>query len=263
MVPKRPVMIACVTFETAMVTEPLGFYGPGELYLFHFVTKNDPNKGSLYNEFYNETVRQITDRFPGIIIHEISNFHIWDFQVMVREISNIVTEVRKADAGSRILINASSGPNQFGMASLIVSQRNEGVTSFTVQTEEFTVPLETVKQIYYKDGKPVGLTLHCREPQEIPKFDLFVEDETLVRGLRVFIDMFDRGQHKMAQNVIAEMKKQGVWPREEGMEENMYYARHYKDAWLEKGWIEKDPDKGRKFVPTARGRLVAETFFTK
>ena len=263
MVPKRPVMIACVTFETAMVIEPMGYYEPGELFLFHYVSDKDPERAKIYTAFYEEVVRQARDRFPGILIHELSSYPIWDFSLMVRALSNEVSEIRSYNKTSRILINVSSGSKEFCMAGLIVSQRCDNVDAFTVPTEEYSVSLEEVAKIYYRDGKPLGLTEHCREPKDIPKFDLFVTDENLVRGLRVFISLCDKPVYSTAQQVIEEMKKQGVWQRDEGMEESMYYSRHYKAAWLKNGWIEKDPKISRRFIPTERGRLVAETFFTR
>ena len=263
MVPKRPVMIACVTFETALVVEPFEHFGPSELFLFHYATEKDPGRREIYMAFYDEVVRQLKDSYPGTIIHDISQFKVWDFKVMVREISNIVTEIRRSGKDNRIVINVSSGPNEFAMAGLIVSQRNENVTAFTASTGEYYIPIDEVARIYYHDGKPVGMTKHTLPPREVPKFDLFVADENLVKGLRVFIELYDNPPHKTIEQIVAEMKKRGVWQREEGMEEAMYYSRHYKDAWLKNGWIEKDPEHSRFFAPTARGRLVAETFFTR
>ena len=125
------------------------------------------------------------------------------------------------------------------------------------------VSIEAVKDIYYRDGKPLGLTKHTYPPKDIPKFDLLVTDENLVKALRVFIELCDRPVYSTSAQIVEEMKRQGVWERGEGMEETMYFTRHYRSAWLEYGWIERDPKHSRRFIPTERGRMVAETFFTK
>lgn len=263
MVPKRPVMIACVTFETAMVVEPVGHYGPGEIFLFHYSAENDGVRGTIYKEFYEEVVRQIKDSYPGLLIHDISSFPVWNFKLMVKEISNIVSEIRNSGRDTRIVINVSSGSKEFCMAGLIVSQRCGGVDAFSVPTKEYSVSIEAVKDIYYRDGKPLGLTKHTYPPKDIPKFDLLVTDENLVKALRVFIELCDRPVYSTSAQIVEEMKRQGVWERGEGMEETMYFTRHYRSAWLEYGWIERDPKHSRRFIPTERGRMVAETFFTK
>ena len=258
----KPIVIACVTFETAMVVEPIVSLGASEVFLFHYVRDPGERKGEVYQEFYEEVRRQLFDRFPGIIVHDCSSQPIWDFSLMVREISNIVSSLRKYNPDVRILINTSSGTREFCNAGLIVSSRSEGVDAFQVSTLEYSVPIEKVAELYYSDGKPLGLTKHCREPKILPKFDLFVTDEVLVRSLRVFIRYYEANEYSIAKSVIEELKKRNLWTKTDASGELCYYERKYKREWLQRGWIEKHPQVTKRYRPTERGRLVADTFYT-
>jgi len=56
---RERVMIACVTFETAMVVEPIHSYRVNKAHLIHWDAARATEKDRIYREFYDEVVRRI------------------------------------------------------------------------------------------------------------------------------------------------------------------------------------------------------------
>ena len=273
---KKCVVLSCVSFETAMIVEPAVSYGADEIHLFHYVREPDSDKGRIYEEFYNEVCSQIRDKLPKVSIIEHAKSPVYDFQQMFRDILSTIAEIRgrpgkKDEPPADILINASAGTSEFSAAAIIASMMSEGVSSFTVGTREFTIKIDDIKNLYYKAGKPVGLTEHTHAPHVIPNFRIDKPEENQVRALRTFYDMTQESKSISASKVIQRFKDDGIWqykasPNEHktGMKqkETMYYQRHYLGIWLDNGWVEKPAGYG-KYKLTENGIVVINTFYAE
>lgn len=270
---RKCVVIACVSFETAMIVEPAVSYGADEIHLFHYTRDPDSDNGKIYNEFYDEVCAQLHDKLPRIPIIEHSESPIYDFKTMFRDLLTTIAAIREKDGNDKvdILINASAGTSEFSAAAIIVSMMSPGVNSFTVGTREFTVKNENIKDLYYRNGKPVGLTEHTNSPHLIPNFDIDMPDENLVRALRSYYEYTQNGKSISATKVIQQFKEEGIWkytasPNDHKTDmkqkETMYYQRHYLGVWIERGWVEK-PAGYTKYRLTENGMMVIQTFFVE
>ncbi|AGI47299.1 hypothetical protein TALC_00289 [Thermoplasmatales archaeon BRNA1] len=263
----KTVVIACVTFETAKVVEPATSYKADEIHLFHYLRPDAPG---IYLEFYAEVEKQLRTNLPNARIIEHKEDAVYSFQLMLRDILAIVAQSNKEVPGAEILINASAGTSEFSAAAIIASMMHPNVTAFTVGTKEYTVTDDSkVRDIYFSGGRPVGLTKTTREPRAIPYFEVKMPDENLVRGLRVYNQLRTSKQSTVAPAVIKALADAGLWEYEanEGsvktspkQKEVMYYQRHFINAWVEQGWIDK-PSRRSRFDLTETGKNVIDTFY--
>ncbi|MBO5599715.1 MAG: hypothetical protein J5897_01580, partial [Candidatus Methanomethylophilus sp.] len=91
---KKCVVIACVSFETAMIVEPAVDYGADEIHLFHYIRDPDTDNGRIYTEFYREVCSQISEKLPRVKIVEHDADPIYDFQLMFRDLLEVISEIR-------------------------------------------------------------------------------------------------------------------------------------------------------------------------
>ncbi len=267
---KRTAVIACVTFETVMVSSPAADYKADEVHLFHYVRQGSA-KADVYSEFYTEAAAQVKEKIPNVKIIEHGDSPVYDFRLMLRDILSCIDDIRSRYEECEILINVSSGTAEFIAAGVISAMMSNGKASaFTVRTGEFTVSgEEAIRKFYYKDGKPVGLSSTVGEPSTLPYFEIERPDENLVRGLRLYSELKEKVRAVTASVVIAEMKKQGIWlyvPSESAdktemkQKETMYYQRHFVNTWDSLGWIDR-PGRKERFVLTPIGKNIVDTFY--
>ena len=267
---KKTAVIACVTFETVMVSSPAAEYKADEVHLFHYVRKESA-KANVYSEFYAEAAAQVKAKLPNANIIEHADSPVYDFRLMLRDILSCIEDIRSRYAECEILINVSSGTAEFIAAGVISAMMSEGKASaFTVRTNEFTVAGEdAIRQFYYKEGKPVGLSASVGEPSALPYFKIERPDENLVRGLRLYSELRETVRSTPASVVIAEMKKRKIWlyaptdadKTDMKQKETMYYQRHFVNTWANLGWIER-PGRKERFFLTPVGKNIVETFYT-
>ncbi len=278
---RKCVVLSCVSFETAKIVEPAVSYGADEIHLFHYVREPGIAKSEIYTEFYDEVVSQIRDKLPKVRIIEHKDDPIYDFQIMFRDILKVIADIRNRNPvppdsediyvgpDSDILINASAGTSEFSAAAIVAAMMSEGVSSFTVGTREYTIRTEDIKQLYYKNGRPVGLTEHTHAPRLIPDFDIKKPEKNLVQALRTYYRRQTDGKALTAAAVIQNLKDNGIWNYEAvggsvktdmKQKEAMYYQRHYLDSWIGNGWIEKPSGYG-KYRLTDNGIVVISTFY--
>ena len=267
---KKTAVIACVTFETVMVSSPAAEYKADEVHLFHYVRAGS-SKADVYSEFYAEAAAQVKSKLPNAKIVEHGESPVYDFRLMLRDILSCIDDIRSRYEECEILINVSSGTAEFIAAGVISAMMSNGKASaFTVRTSEFTVSGdEAIRKFYYKEGKPVGLSASVGEPSALPYFKIDRPDENLVRGLRLYSDLRENSRTVTAAMVIAEMKKKGIWlyvpsdsadKTEMKQKETMYYQRHFVNTWDDLGWIDR-PGRKERFVLTPIGKNIVETFY--
>lgn len=277
---KRCVVIACVSFETAMIVEPIVSFGADEVHLFHYTRNPDDDAGQIYEEFYQEVCLQIRGKLPKVEIIEHSDDPIYDFQLMFRDLLTAITDIKNkyptsesdtAQTGTDIYINSSAGTSQFCAAAIVAGMMNEGVRSFTVGTREFTVKTEEIRNLYYRSGRPIGLTEHTNAPRILPHFGISKPDRNLVLALRAYNRRLQDGRSVTATSMIGELKSQGIWnyqpvtrvvKTDSKQKEVMFYQRHYLKSWISAGWIEKTNGYSR-YTLTDNGLLVISTFYAE
>ena len=260
---KERIMIACVTFETVKVTDPVRFYECNRVHLIHYL-KSGPSS-NVYAEFYDRVCEIITEENRGVEIKEHNKF-VSDFPLMLSEILSIIEEEqRRTENDCEIFVNISAGSPEFTAAAAIGSMMSQNVTPFTVPAQTFTVLTdEDVRRTYYKEGKPVGLTDKTKTPKAMPCYSIDKPKEHLVRGLRVLHQRNETGMRVKSSDIITVLKDMGVWYRSSDgkakQSEAVQFHRDYVLKWQENGWIKKD-ELRKRFVLTEEGESVIKTFY--
>ena len=251
----RRVMIACVTFETFKITEPVKFYGTNVVYLIHYVL--NPSEKNIYQEFYDRNVEILREWSKDVEIHGLER-KVTDFAQMLRTVNAIIDEERPKSA--EILINLSAGSPEYTAAASTASMMNPFAKSFFVRPSEYTVDPEDLRDIYYRDGKPVGLTKSVKKVTDMPEFRLEKPEEYLIKSLRIY-ESLKSGPRLYSSKVINKLKEDGLWDR--GMSGNpsndkVFFQRRFINAWKDRGWVVKD---GPSYSLTDKGRLMISVLY--
>ena len=136
---KNRIMIACVTFETTKITEPVKFYESNRVHIIHYVKDPHDPKSRVYVDFYEQVCKLIEvdgSRTVEIVEH---NEKVNDFTIMLRTVLNIIREEKDCSEDCDIYVNISSGSSEYAAASAIASMMNPGTIPFSVSTKEYTV----------------------------------------------------------------------------------------------------------------------------
>ncbi len=266
---KKRIMVACVTFETAKVAEPVGFYEANRIHLIHF-SKKPEDKSDVYNLFYDRVVELIEDMGREVEIVE-HNEVVYDFRTMLRTVLEIIQSENASEEGCEIYVNVSAGTSEYTAASTIASMMVPGTVPFTVNSKEYTIDKSRIRDLYFIDGKPVGLTKVSAEPKTLPSYNIDIPDEHLVRGLRILDEKNSRRQPTSSSHMVDALKEAGIWYRDVEPQDDkkttvrqteaVYYQRDFIYKWTKNGWIEKS-DRNGKYVLTELGKTVIDTFYT-
>jgi hypothetical protein len=259
------VMVACVTFETVMVVDPILKERPDRLHLIHFV--KGPNNPSfmVYQEFYDEVCRLVRSSSPDTEIVE-HKAKVYDYQEMMKTVLNILLSERGRE--SDVWVNVSSGTPEYSAASAIAAMMVPGTVPFTVGTKAYTTSEKDIRSLYYRDGRPLGLTAETFDLRPIGTYKVDIPDEDLVRCLRGVLEISKKSMPPRTV-CINELKKQGLWnfvpeagrgKTDDRHKEKMYFGRHYLKQWEDEGWVEKD---GRTYRITPLGESMVNTFYTE
>ncbi len=270
---KERIMVSCVTFETAKVVEPVKHYDATKVHLIYYVKDESNPAYSVYSEFVQEVKRQLIDDVglseDSIITHRLP---VYSFKHMMREVYRILKgEKERYGASGDIFVNVSSGTSEYTAAATIASMMVADVTPFTVSTKDFLIPSERIRDIYYDNGVPVGMSKNVYSPLALQKYPMEAPPEDLVKALKVFHDRAAAGKPISHVWMIRALIEQGIW-REGGEAQipdggvrkitvsqsmKMYYIRHYLNKWCERGWMEKE---GVKHGLTDAGKNIVEMF---
>ena len=281
---KPRIMIACVTFETVKVAEPVEFYEANKVYLIHYHSTNHP----VYKEFYDRTVDIIRENNGDKVeIVEVEE-KVWKFADMLRTVAGIIDkEIKDNGEQCEIYINISAGSPEYTAAAAIGSMMyGKNVVPFATSTDEYTVESdEDVRRCYFAeetgpDGAvrqiPVGLSRSIKEPVQIPKFFIKKPQKELVLGLKIYKKHAEQANKRYkrvtAPAIIEDLKAAGLWnhsvdPADEKRARNekssnaVYFHREFIERWLKHDWIKRD-DSGKRYIITDEGQRVMDTFYT-
>ena len=269
-------MIACVTFETAKVTDPVLFYEINRAHIIHYVRDPTDQGNNVYQEFYGRVKEIIEERSPRPVEIVEHNEKVTDFSVMLRVVLDIIQSEHALSEESgeqcEIYVNISSGGADYAAAAAIASMMVPGTIPFSVGTKEYTVDAEGIRRNYYIGNKPVGLTKSTYDPKQLPFYSIQIPDERLVRGLRLLDQRNNSRLSVTSGKMIATLKENGIWYRDtengdpnrkssQRQTEAVYYQRDFIGKWLSRGWIVKDSLNSR-YVLTDEGRNIIATFYT-
>ncbi len=289
------VMIACVTDEVTMVTQPLKYYNIERVHLISFVkpVKDQKNKPMVYRTKFYEDVRDTVMsniEKMGIELVPHTEMRTYNFEEMMQTVYSIITD--EQNKGAIVYVNLSSGTKEFSAAAAIASMMHRDVNIFTVggKAEALTMTkYETMMESIKHDGEIVGKFYDYHDPYEVTSFSLTPPPMRLLRALKVFSDIDMSKRSNTA--VIEELVRQGLWKspgegkdRFEGTsiaiklasngkritdpqykilqrKEAVQYQRNFIDKWKEYGWIYKDPDTtGTKYDLTTDGMMNLKVF---
>lgn len=271
---RKRIMISCVTFETVKITEPVKFYDANKVHLIHYVKDPGSKNGMIYQEFYDHVCRVIyKDSNDKTEIKEHKE-RVSQFLPMLKLILKIMGEELNSDEPVDLYINISAGTSEYTAAAVIASMMNPEVIPFSVSTDRYTIKSDKIRDIYYANGVPVGLTESICEPFLVPKYNISMPDRNLVLGLRILKEANRSGHSAKGPEVIKRLKEHGLWRRsgegpfdkadvggskiEKG--DSVYYYRDYVSKWLMNGWIEKD-DFNKRYDLTEEGLRIIDTFY--
>ncbi len=268
-------MIACVTFETTKVTDPIEFYEINRAHIIHYVRDSTDESQNVYQEFYDR-VKEIIRNDPLRKVDVVEHIgKVTDFQLMLKTVLEIIESERisaeKAGEECDIYVNISSGGPEYAAASAIAAMMIPGTIPFSVGTKEYTVDAEGIRKNYFIDNKPVGLTKTTYNPKSLPSYSIQIPEEHLVRGLRILAQRNSDRLSVTSGNMVAALKEEGLWYRDtdsmlykkeaQRQIEAVYYQRDFINKWLDYDWIQKD-DLTRKYILTPEGHTIIDTFYT-
>lgn len=265
------VVIACVTFEVDKIVSPVVHYEAARVHLL-----NTSNGSDVYSEFYDEVCERIRETSPKTsIVHHRSEydpergyvgFTVFDFQSVMNEVLCIIeTERRGSKDPPQIFMNISAGTSEYSAASLMASMMHYDIVKpFTVSTAEYAVSEERIRDIYYRDGRPVGQTVRCRTPHSIMSYPLERPNEERVLALTILKEQIELGD-TCAATMMRRLRDAGLFddyvtkyndkPEQKDV---MRYQRNFVDLWIRDGWIEKVSK--RKTRITEEGESIIKVF---
>ncbi len=262
-------MIACVTFETVKVTDPIQFYEVNRAHIIHYLKDGAGDRARMYSAFYGRVIDIIGSMNRDVEVVE-HNDRVSDFSAMLKTVLSIIQQERAAEPDCEIFVNISSGTSEYAAAAAIAAMMVPGTTPFSVGTREYTVSDDKIEELYFVDGKPMGLTKSTYEPRSMPSYSIDIPEEHLVRGLRILKERSDSKLSVTAGAMIPCLKEAGCWYRDTGsgnkdpskikQTEAVYYQRDFIAKWVSRGWAEKD-DLRNRYIVTPDGENIIDTFY--
>ena len=211
---KNRIMIACVTFETSKVVEPALYYEVNRAHIIHYVKDPDSESGMVYDSFRRRVCERLRDESPREVELVMHNERVSDFSVMLRTVLSIIQAENRGEEGCEIYVNISSGSPEYAAAAAVASMMVPGTIPFSVGTREYTVPADRIRDVYFVDGEPVGLTMSTYPPRAMPVYAIDMPEEHLIRGLRILSDRNDSRLSVTSGRMVQALKEAGLWYRD-------------------------------------------------
>jgi len=278
---KNRVVISCVTFETAKITDPVDFYQATHVHLIWYA--EDPRSDTIYRKFYERVCEIIKEQSPFEVKIEEHIEKVYYFTDMLRTVLSIIQKEKDNCKESDIYVNISAGTHEYSAAAAIASMMT-GAIPFSVGTAEHTVQDDAV---FFENEKPVGLTKKAKDPYLMPYYPIEMPERYLVRALRVLEHRNSKNLSVTGAKMTEALMKRNIWLRGEmnfgeekvldetekrkkkkkeesggiyvGRSDVVYYHRDYVDKWLKKGWVRKNEFK--RYEVSDTGKKILEIFY--
>lgn len=255
---KERVLISCVSFEVAKIVNPAVHYEATKVHLIHY------GRG-IYQEFYDEVQRRIREELPRAEIIEHSDDPIFSFERMMNLVLRIIRREQKANKNFvEIYVNTSAGPSEYCAASLIASMMMEGTTPFNVSSAGYQISDDKVRELYFEEGRPVGMAKATNDPTAFSTYAIKRPDEKLVLGLGILNERIESRKPASAPAMIPLLAENGLMTYTKvnsgkpDQKSTMSYQRNFVDRWLENGWTEKVSKREMRITP--EGRTILDVF---
>lgn len=269
---KKRIMVACVTFETSKVVEPALYYEINKAHIIHYVKDPDSESGKIYDSFRRRVCEWLESESPREVEIVEHNERVSDFSVMLRTVLSIIQMENSGEEGCEIYVNISSGSPEYAAAATVASMMVPGTIPFSVNTKEYTVSTDRIRDVYFVDDQPVGMTKTTYPPRTMPIYAINIPEEHLVRGLRILGHRNEAKLSVTSGRMVEALKEAGLWYRDtesddpdrkanQRQTEAVYYQRDFISKWLKNGWIVKD-DLRNRYILTESGTTVIGTFYT-
>lgn len=269
---KKRIMVACVTFETSKVVEPALYYEINKAHIIHYVKDSDSESGKIYDSFRRRVCERLESESPREVEIVEHNERVSDFSVMLRTVLSIIQTENSGEEGCEIYVNISSGSPEYAAAATVASMMVPGTIPFSVNTKEYTVSTDRIRDVYFVDDQPVGMTKTTYPPRTMPIYAINIPEEHLVRGLRILGHRNEAKLSVTSGRMVEALKEAGLWYRDtesddpdrkanQRQTEAVYYQRDFISKWLKNGWIVKD-DLRNRYILTESGTTVIGTFYT-
>lgn len=269
---KKRIMVACVTFETSKVVEPALYYEINKAHIIHYVKDPDSESGKIYDSFRRRVCERLESESPREVEIVEHNERVSDFSVMLRTVLSIIQMENLGEEGCEIYVNISSGSPEYAAAATVASMMVPGTIPFSVNTKEYTVSTDRIRDVYFVDDQPVGMTKTTYPPRTMPIYAINIPEEHLVRGLRILGHRNEAKLSVTSGRMVEALKEAGLWYRDtesddpdrkanQRQTEAVYYQRDFISKWLKNGWIVKD-DLRNRYILTESGTTVIGTFYT-
>lgn len=269
---KKRIMVACVTFETSKVVEPALYYEINKAHIIHYVKDPDSESGKIYDSFRRRVCERLESESPREVEIVEHNERVSDFSVMLRTVLSIIQMENSGEEGCEIYVNISSGSPEYAAAATVASMMVPGTIPFSVNTKEYTVSTDRIRDVYFVDDQPVGMTKTTYPPRTMPIYAINIPEEHLVRGLRILGHRNEAKLSVTSGRMVEALKEAGLWYRDtesddpdrkanQRQTEAVYYQRDFISKWLKNGWIVKD-DLRNRYILTESGTTIIGTFYT-
>ena len=260
------VVVCCVTTEVNMVVSPILKIFPNEVHLYRYIRNPGTPAAKIYEDHYREVLKRMP---PEIKVFEHDAVPVYDNRAMVSSLNKLNSRVMFEHPDADIMINISSGPNDYALAVGQFSSMNPHIHLFKVSTREYSISEEEfIKYHYCGDGTPRGLSRTVNDPKYVTSLHLYTPPREIILGLRLYAEMFEHRGKVGEKEIIKKMKALKIWTHvpenEDGKAElwkleHMYYRRNYFKKWKELGWIEK-LEGAKHYTITAMGLDVIDMF---
>ena len=258
---KERILISCVSFEVAKIVEPAVYYEATKVHLIHY------GKG-VYQEFYDEVYKRLTEELPRAEIVEHCDDPIYSFERMMNLVLRIIRhEQNRTKNNADIYVNISAGPSEYSAASLIASMMMKDVIPFNVSTEQYQVDMDRTRDVFYENGHPVGMTKKTKEPNTFSTYAIQRPDEKLVRALGILDERIKAKKPTSAPVMIPLLSDDDLmsYTTADGstkpdQKSTMNYQRNFVDRWLDNGWVEKVSKREMRI--TDEGRTILDVFLS-
>lgn len=244
-------MIFCLGIETVKHIEPLRYFGADKAYMLYL------EKKPLFSLFRKEVVRQANEILKEPL--QEKEVKVYDF---AKTMATIVKIVKAEKAASNIVYLNLDGPPNYASAAMITAMMEDCETFYTPTVDH---QITDIKMFQDDKGNLIGLAKQVREPVMVPKFQLNMPAEDLVKGLRVWMARKEK-KGIMSDNLVIkdlkEAKLMGIHNDDSEIKQaaKMYYRRHFLSAWEELGWVQKDKNTGKHDI-TDEGVVAGKVFY--
>ena len=257
---RESVLLFCTSLIGRTYLDPIDHYEPDIIHAF--IINRDDMVSEEERRLYESSKQNI--QCKKIIEHRTDTS---DYDGVLSEMMEIINGLRRKYRDDLdIYVNISAGTSEYSAASLIASMMMKDVIPFNVSTEKYQVEGERVKEVFYENGRPVGMTKKTREPNVFSTYAIQKPDEKLVLGLGLLDDQIAGRKQTSAPVMIPLLTSNGLMTYTKAdngkpdQKSTMNYQRNFVDRWIDNGWVEKVSKREMKI--TEEGKTILDVFLS-